>query len=153
MDWGLLGAIYAIFHACHGIGDYWAQSDWMARNKSKSWGALVSHALVYSLPFTIAGAILVNTANISVYKFLVLPFVVAVPHAWMDRRRFLAWFCKKTKGWDAGDLEGMEKAGASVSTIAQTVYIRGHVSIAMDQKFHYLCLLLTAAWLAYNVPS
>lgn len=35
----------------HLIGDYITQTDWMAKNKTKSTFAAAAHALVYSLPF------------------------------------------------------------------------------------------------------
>jgi len=37
--------------ACHFIGDYVLQSDWMAQNKRKVSAAAAAHALAYSVPF------------------------------------------------------------------------------------------------------
>ena len=40
-----------MFFLCHFIGDYWAQSDWMALNKNKkTWNCLV-HVLIYTACF------------------------------------------------------------------------------------------------------
>ncbi len=35
----------------HFVGDYLLQNDWMAQNKTKSNGAAIVHAAVYSMPF------------------------------------------------------------------------------------------------------
>jgi hypothetical protein len=35
----------------HFVADFVLQSDWMAKNKSKHWGALSLHVLVYTLTF------------------------------------------------------------------------------------------------------
>jgi len=75
------------------------------------------------------------------WRLFALPFVVGLPHAWMDRRKFLGWFLLKTKGW----------APEHMSTLsAPVVAVRTHVAIHMDQKFHYFCLMLTAMWLAWS---
>lgn len=37
----------------HFIGDFILQSNWMALNKSKNWGALSIHVLAYMVPFTL----------------------------------------------------------------------------------------------------
>lgn len=142
MNWGLMGATYAMLHAVHGIADYWFQTDWQAQNKSKRWDALLLHILSYSGSFIPVGAILHFYAGADIWKCLLLPFVIGIPHAWMDRRRFLMWFLATTKGWKSEDM-------ATLS--APAVAVRTHVAIHMDQKFHYLCLLLTAAWISYGV--
>lgn len=141
MNWGLMGASYAMLHAVHGVADYWFQTDWQAQNKSKRWDALLSHVAVYGLSFGVVSLALFAAGQVTLAKALLLPVVVAVPHAWMDRRRFLNWFLRRTKGWKAEDM-------ATLS--APAVAVRTHVAIHMDQKFHYLCLLVTAAWLAWS---
>ena len=40
--------IYLIIFS-HWVADFIAQSDWMARNKSKSWAALLVHILCYTM--------------------------------------------------------------------------------------------------------
>jgi hypothetical protein len=42
----------------HLIGDYMTQTDWMAKNKTKSSLAAGAHAIVYSVPFLIAPPVL-----------------------------------------------------------------------------------------------
>ena len=41
--------------AIHFVADFLLQSDWMALNKSKSWKALCTHGLVYSVCFSWLG--------------------------------------------------------------------------------------------------
>ena len=139
IDFGLMGGIYAMLHAVHGIADYWLQTDWQAQNKSKNWNALIRHVCVYGLSFVSVGLVLQYFSDVPEWKLMCLPWVIAIPHMWMDRRSFLGWFLRKTKGWMPEDI-------ASLPPVA--VAVRTHVAIHMDQKFHYLCLLLTAAWLA-----
>jgi hypothetical protein len=138
----VMGAAYAMLHAVHGVADYWIQSDWMAQNKTKNWKALLLHVTTYSLAFFGIGWTLMVQAGLPQWKCLALPLVIGIPHAWMDRRRFLTWFCEKTKGWKPEDIPALTPIQAAV---------RVHVSIHMDQKFHYLCLMLTAAWLAWGL--
>lgn len=141
IDFGLMGGIYAMLHAVHGIADYWFQTDWQAQNKSKNWVALFSHVAFYGISFLSVSLVLFLTTEISTLKLDLLPLVIAVPHAWMDRRRFLGWFLRTTKGWKPEDMATLPSPAVAVRT---------HVAIHMDQKFHYLCLLLTAAWLAWK---
>lgn len=141
IDFGLMGGIYAMLHAVHGIADYWFQTDWQAQNKSKNIQALGHHAIVYSFSFLPVAIALSMFSEVDQQKLGILPLVIGIPHAWMDRRRFLGWFLRTTKGWKPEDM-------ATLS--APAVAVRTHVAIHMDQKFHYLCLLLTAAWLAWK---
>lgn len=52
----VVDVFYAILFA-HFVGDFVLQSDWMARNKSKSWAALSWHILVYTLCFVPFGVV------------------------------------------------------------------------------------------------
>lgn len=65
----------------HLIGDYVTQTDWMAKNKTKSSFAAGTHALVYSLPFLIlqpswtAFAVILGT-HFLIDRFRLARFVV-----------------------------------------------------------------------------
>lgn len=201
-DLGTLGAAYALLHATHGIADYWIQRDWQANAKSKkgllpwTWAddfatpdlasyalklvggkklkwigwnkAVLSHAVEYALCFIPALWLL----DVRGWELAAYVFAIFLPHAWMDTRQFLMWFCHKTKGWNVGDLDwGFDTKNGLVSEddAYQTVdswanhrgrisipeahfykaAVRVHVSIHMDQKFHYACLLgiaLARSW-------
>ena len=39
--------------ACHMLGDYVLQSDFLARTKGESWWHLLAHCVTYTLPFTV----------------------------------------------------------------------------------------------------
>jgi hypothetical protein len=135
-----MGGVYAMLHATHVVADYWFQTDWQAQNKTKRWDALLCHIAVYSLSFAWTGELLWQMAAIPHWKVFALPLVVGIPHGWMDRRKFLTWFCAVTKGWKPEDIPTLPPIQTAV---------RVHVSTRMDQKFHYFCLMLTAAWLAW----
>lgn len=49
-----LSAILVLF-LCHFVGDFIMQSDYMARNKSKSNWVLAQHVLLYCIPFMVFG--------------------------------------------------------------------------------------------------
>jgi hypothetical protein len=96
---------------------------------------------------------------------------------WMDTRKFLTWFCQKTKGFKppkdryldivstpcdnpdyvSGPCERPVKFGPQLHRnhatwsealgIEQAVKV--HVTIELDQKFHYLCLALVAIWISF----
>lgn len=158
INWGVMGATYAMLHAVHGVADYWLQTDWQAQNKTKNWKALLSHVVIYSMAFWCVGWVLLAYAGLAQWKCAVLPLVIGIPHGWMDRRKFLMWFCDKAKGWKYTDLEKIVVENKDRLNIAEgpvklalTAAVRTHVVIHMDQKFHYLCLMLTAMWLAWGI--
>ncbi len=148
IDLAVMGAAYALLHATHGIADYWVQTDWQAQNKSKNWKALWSHILTYSLCFLAPALFLLGIGAIGPVKALLLPLVVGLPHAFMDQRGFLKWFLAKSKGWTGDGYEDLKPKGVDAFTFAKIAAVRTHVGIHLDQKYHYLCLLLTAIWLA-----
>ena len=157
IDYALFAAAYALFHFTHGIADYWLQTQWMANNKGKKWInlPLTTHVVIYSLSFI--PALLILGVPVVSSKLLLLLFAIGVPHLLMDNRIFLTWFNKTTKGWTAPKDRMMPvvepRSGAPMTAlwpeqlgIEQAVKV--HVTIHMDQKFHYLCLGLTALWLS-----
>jgi hypothetical protein len=56
--------IVLILLTVHFVADFLLQNDWMAINKSKHWGALTLHVLIYSLAFSWLG-----------WKFALITFV------------------------------------------------------------------------------
>lgn len=39
--------------ACHAIGDYVLQNDFLAKTKGNNWWHLIIHCILYSVPFTV----------------------------------------------------------------------------------------------------
>lgn len=131
----------------HFVGDFLLQSDWMALNKSKSWDALLMHALVYVVPFTV-WFMLTNDSPAAV-KFLAVTLVAhfltdAVTSRWTSR----LWFIETTM---AGS---MTRYPNDESTRAMTYFVdvkpTRHwffVVIGLDQLLHAWQLGLTYWWL------
>lgn len=71
---------------CHLIGDYWAQSDWMANNKTKSHWPAFCHVLIYTLVF-----LFLTTS----WKAL---FFIGGTHFLIDRFRLARYLCW-AKNW------------------------------------------------------
>jgi hypothetical protein len=217
-DPALFAAAYALFHATHGIADYWLQTDWQAQNKSKNAAALWKHASIYTMAFTPALFILEMTMGwnpTTKWAGFIFCALVMLPHAWMDTRKPIAWFCYKFKDWrpdnqvelsrqqlfekysvmhtvnrqsnllhfhafDAVMASGATNhpglvyvresdtfhyatavaghiTGWSEFDVVRTrdltpfeVALRLHVTIALDQKFHYACLAIAALFVAWR---
>ena len=51
-----MSAIEQIYRlmACHMLGDYVLQSDFLAKSKGTNWWHLLAHCVLYSLPFAVA---------------------------------------------------------------------------------------------------
>lgn len=147
MNLSIFAAIFVVFYVAHGIADYWVQTDWQAQNKSKNPVALWRHVGSYSFTFAFALALLAFLVPLAPWKAVVALAAIGLPHAALDNRKLVSWFCERTKGWrrdnmvDNGDgtLRGLNP---------WEIAVRFHVTIALDQKAHYLCLAVVAAWLA-----
>lgn len=78
----------------HLIGDYITQTDWMAKNKTKSHVAAAAHAVVYSLPFLLLSPSWLAFAVILGSHFLIdryrLARVVVFAKNWTTNRS-LTW--------------------------------------------------------------
>lgn len=48
-----MARIYTLF-ACHMLGDYVLQTDFLAKTKGQSWWHLVAHCVTYTVPFAMA---------------------------------------------------------------------------------------------------
>ena len=48
-----MGLLYKIV-ACHMIGDYVLQNDFLAKTKGENWWHLIAHCILYSVPFALA---------------------------------------------------------------------------------------------------
>lgn len=229
MNLAIFAAIFVMFYVTHGIADYWVQTDWQAQHKSKNPVALWRHVGSYTLTFAPALALLVFLVPLAPWKALVAIAAIALPHAALDNRKLITWFCERTKGWRRDNMvpwpvtserlmERYAANGAEEAFVVATradldaiplyhggahrydgnqfawvedeqmvssrhlrtretdrhkngqwsrggwdwdgdlelmrplnaweIAVRFHVTIALDQKAHYLCLAAVAAWLA-----
>lgn len=84
---------------CHLVGDYWAQSDWMAGNKTKSHWPAFCHAFTYTLIF-----LFITTS----WKALLF---IGGTHFLIDRfrlARYLCWAKNLIGPWKRKPCEGCE---------------------------------------------
>ena len=119
--------IFTAFVVSHLVGDYLLQTDWqalhkrggLARGAGDARRALFTHVGTYTLAFVPALVV----SDLSVELVWVVP-VIAVPHLIQDDGRLLHAYMKRVKHLDpTGNLS---------------------VSIAVDQTFHLLALLVVA---------
>jgi hypothetical protein len=119
--------IFTAFVVSHLVGDYLLQTDWqalhkrggLARGAGDARRALFTHVGTYTLAFVPALVV----SDLSVELVWVVP-AIAVPHLIQDDGRLLHAYMKRVKHLDpTGNLS---------------------VSIAVDQTFHLLALLVVA---------
>lgn len=137
----------------HFIGDFVAQSDRIATQKSKSWAALFEHVCYYTLPFLPAVGFLVGfEPNGWVTTFFVLTFVLHfLTDAITSRITSKLWFLNITptgetaKIWRGGGNGGVrvEPLCAVEDTGTRHWFF---VMIGFDQLLHAWALLGTWAW-------
>lgn len=101
----------------HWIADFVCQTDWQAKNKSKSWSALLEHTLSYS-GIWIVGALFIISNPIRVVPFVLITFVTHTITDYFTSRL-------NSKLWAEGKVHWF------------------FVSIGFDQILHYVQLLLT----------
>lgn len=115
----------------HFLGDFVAQSDWMAKNKSRSLEALYFHVLVYSMCFVPWG-----------FKFWMWTFIT----------HFLTDFVTSritAKLWFFQPVNLFYNAGGERYQLFITLGGSRHwffVVIGLDQLIHYVTLALTLRW-------
>lgn len=119
--------VFTAFVVSHLVGDYLLQTDWQARNKRGGLAlgardarrALFTHVSIYTVCF--APALVAN--DLGVELVWVIP-AIFVPHLVQDDGRLLHAYMKRVKRLDPQE------------NLA--------VSIAVDQTFHLLALLIVA---------
>jgi len=88
-----LALTYVVVAACHAIGDFAFQNEWMAREKGKSWEINFYHAFVYTAPFALL-ALTPLTITPSALAFLLVSHFFIDPlktrwgiiqHIWQDQ--------------------------------------------------------------------
>jgi hypothetical protein len=115
---------FAVFVACHLVGDFLLQTDWQARNKYGGLGsgvearrALITHVATYGLAFVPAFAWLATEIG---WATIGVAALILGPHLVQDDGRLLRHYMRAVKH----------------STAAQGEF----VAIAVDQSFHFLAL-------------
>jgi hypothetical protein len=75
----------------HLVGDFLVQTNWMAREKTVRWSALLVHSAVYTACVAAAGELVGGMAPLAVA-------LVFVSHAILDRRTFVRWWGRHVQG-------------------------------------------------------
>lgn len=106
--------------ALHYVGDFVMQSDWMAQNKSRNWGALAIHVGVYTTTFLVIALLCGVLSTVLVYVLLNggIHFVVDAITSRIS-----------SKCYRNGDMHTF------------------WCVVGFDQLLHQACLLSTAYWL------
>lgn len=114
-------SLYEVFAILfiHWVGDFVCQTDWMAKNKSKSWKPLLLHTGTYSVIFPFLGVIIFPVG----YFWEVLLFTV------------ITFACHTITDYFTSRLNSKLWADGKVHNF--------FVSIGFDQTLHYVQLFLT----------
>jgi hypothetical protein len=109
----------------HLLGDWLLQTEWMAIEKQRNWGAMWSHVAIYHM--LVLAVLLVGVAGRTV-EVLVAVAVLALSHAWLDR------------GWP---VVGLMKALRIVRVREPERWL----VMVVDQVLHVTLLAIATAWL------
>jgi hypothetical protein len=77
--------VFLVLLCSHLVGDWVAQSDWQATNKTRSWAALAAHVARYHLIMGLLLGVPVLRDGWPVWKALIVS-VSGASHALIDRR-------------------------------------------------------------------
>ena len=117
----------------HLLGDFVAQSDWMATNKTKRFWPAFCHAMVYSLPFLLIGS---PTAVVA----------ILVAHFFIDRYRlirYLIW----AKNWLAPQRQPWADCSVTGFPKSMPEWLATWLMIVADATIHLLCNYGALRWL------
>jgi hypothetical protein len=82
----MASTVFLLLLTGHLLGDWVAQSDWQATNKTRSWAALVAHVAGYHLVMALLLLVPVLRDGWPAGKALAVLAVSAATHALIDRR-------------------------------------------------------------------
>ena len=82
----MMTTVFLILLTSHLLGDWVAQSDWQATNKTRSWAALAAHVAGYHLVMGLLLLVPVLRDSWPAGKALAVLAVSAATHAFIDRR-------------------------------------------------------------------
>ena len=109
----------------HLVGDWLLQSEWMALEKQRNWGAMIAHVAVYHALVLVVLLVGVHGRGVEVVAAVLL---LALSHAWLDR------------GWP---VVGLMRAMRIVRVREPERWL----VMVIDQVLHVSLLALAAAWL------
>ena len=155
--------IYVLLVA-HFVADFVCQSDWMAVNKAKDWGALALHVAVYGSAMSVVVAVGLILADydpgrpmqMTLTAWLLVNMVAHfVQDAITSRITSRLWFLKLTlagRNWRVRYDDA--RSGTSTTSTNQEVFWSDDtgtrhwffVAIGADQLLHYVTLFVTAGW-------
>jgi len=87
---------FLIALACHFIGDFPLQSEWIAINKGKSWEVNFYHAVIYTAIFVLMGATPIQATVLCVSHFCIDPLKARwgiIKSIWQDQILHLIILC------------------------------------------------------------
>ena len=82
----MMTTVFLVLLTSHLLGDWVAQSDWQATNKTRSWAALAAHVAGYHLVMGLLLLVPVLRDGWPAGKALAVLVVSAATHALIDRR-------------------------------------------------------------------
>ncbi len=119
--------VFTIFLVSHLVGDFLLQTEWQARCKHAGLGgdsearrALLAHVGTYTLAFV--PALIWLADEIGAGAALGTAALIALPHLVQDDGRLVRGYLERVKGTNPDEVPG--------------------VTIAVDQTFHFVALLL-----------
>jgi hypothetical protein len=78
-----------ILIACHFVGDFPFQGDWLGLNKGKSWELMAYHCIIYTSAFILFAKISLGFALLLLISHFVIDPLKArwhiIKHIWMDQ--------------------------------------------------------------------
>ena len=114
-------SLFDALFVSHLVGDWILQNDWQAKNKSKSWWALITHVVVYHILILIVLLYYVGSQP-SVYIAVAL---LALSHLILDRQTTIIWLMQHFHNSGNGTPERW-------------------LMVAFDQALHIVLLGITA---------
>lgn len=116
---GFAGTL-SVLIVLHSVGDWLLQTDWMAKEKGKSWTPLIAHVVVWTACMLPAAVWLFNPLWL---------LWLAGTHLVLDGTGFVRWWMTAIKRVPEADLRGSA----------------WWLTVVVDQVFHLLTLLPVAA--------
>lgn len=133
--------------ALHFVADWPLQTNKMALNKSKSWEALTSHVLIYTLVFWVA-LCLMGYQDGFLYGFTAITFVThfvtdAITSRITSKLWFIRMFAVNRAEINRRLKMSLFRKGDFIASISMKKRGRFFDMIGLDQLIHYVTLALT----------